>query len=202
MSYLPLSIVGSISRPGSLVFLIFLERIFLKARINVAKIMAVALCICGIICTIQPWTDTKRDKQVFINTDNATTYLLLNENIIENSTTFKPSIPFIYDMDKTENDFQGNKMRDEPVKGYIAVSLNVLLTVSILLFQRSKLTEIKVKLFYFGLGLLVFHYQAWSCIYLNITTLMWIGIQEAFYLWLGMCSLLDYSMCLLLQLTI
>ena len=56
-NYLPLSITGSISRPGSLLLLILLERIFLDASNTPAKIVAVFLCISGIICTIQPWTD-------------------------------------------------------------------------------------------------------------------------------------------------
>ena len=57
VSYIPISFVGSLSRPVSLILLMFFERIFLKSNITVVKIVSMVLCIIGIVITIQPWID-------------------------------------------------------------------------------------------------------------------------------------------------
>ena len=75
VNYIPISFVASLSRPGSLILLMFFERIFLKSSITVVKIVSMLLCIVGIVITIQPWIDPTT---VGINPDY--------QNVTSNST--------------------------------------------------------------------------------------------------------------------
>ena len=134
-NYLPLSITGSISRPGSLVLLILLERIFLGASITPTKIVAVFLCINGIICTIQPWTHVTNVEILRHRSCMHGSYLNDTEiNLLQENSSAK-AVELNFTKCKTEP-------LNDPVNGYTSVTANVLLTVGLLLYQRHKLTQV------------------------------------------------------------
>ena len=142
VNYIPLSFVASVSRPGSLILLMFFERIFLKSSITIVKIVAMVLCIIGIVITIQPWIDPTIVGVQFEN----------NTEVCDHNSTLKDSRGL--DLDTRIN--MGNETNgsldcsneiehtrfNEPVMGFVCVALNIGFMVAMMIYQRYKLLEV------------------------------------------------------------
>ena len=132
--------MGIISRPGSLILLIFLENVFLKASITVAKLMAVLLCIVGIVCTIQPRTDIST-----VGGDPTPHFQSFTSRNIYSANVSATGPKIQYNLSHEHEQFplpkRDNKSLNDPVIGFISVTVNVFLTVTILIYQRHKLTS-------------------------------------------------------------
>ncbi len=137
---LPLSIMGSISRPGSLIFILISESIILKQSFSFPKTLAVLICITGIICTIQPWADHGSIMKEVCTTDSTPLISRVQPTIpnIGNDTQNDTSDGFYKEAHGNEC---GDKYLYNPLIGYVTVAINVLATATILIFHKNKLSD-------------------------------------------------------------
>ncbi len=140
---LPLSIMGSISRPGSLIFILIFESVILKQSFSFVKTLAVLICVIGIICTVQPWTDHDSIRKETCSSDTIDSSPIIS--------TLNP--PILTTLNDTQNDIVddlygkpsgkecGSKYMYNPAIGYVSVAINVCATVTILIFHKNKLAD-------------------------------------------------------------
>ncbi len=162
--------MGSLSRPGSLIFILILESIILKESLNVLKTAAVVTCILGIICTIQPWTDhddmrrpecgaliplktnqSISDPHLTANIFNTGSYQShdpdsMPESISENNNHITDSNLDINTAVKHDCD---QVSMYNPLKGYICITINILSTVAILIYHKNTLCHQNVSILVF-----------------------------------------------------
>ncbi len=164
--------MGSLSRPGSLIFILILESIILKESLNALKTAAVLACILGIICTIQPWTDhddmrrpeceatsliplkanqSISDPHLTANIFNTGSYQShdtdsIQESIRENNKNISDSNSETNTAVRHDCD---HVSMYNPLKGYICITINILSTVAILIYHKNTLCDQNVSILVF-----------------------------------------------------